>query len=422
MCKHCSFLFLFLFLVACTREAPEQAVPVVIGLVAPGVPTRASDPQENRISDYNLLIFNAMGYLEEKVFVPSRQMQGQSEVVTHATRLLTDVPYTILAAANLGYELPALTLEQARTYRYHLAYPDEYSQGIPMAAVLENQVIGHHGYLELPLQRLMARIDLSIDRRALNADIGFKITSVEVGGSPSSVQLWGPSKAEEASQVFAVGFLKTGKEVEALNRDRSLGESETVSFYLLENCQGTLLEHILTDSGKVFTDGRYAQVCSYLEIKAEYYSDSYYTRAGENLIYRFYLGENRNNFDVCRNTVYTISVRPQGDGLSEDSWRVDKSGLQARTHFMLHPAAYNECRSGEHFHLWCEILPSDTPLYIEPLAYDDDERVAALYDYSIDADGHGLTIHTKKGGSAVVYFRAGPPVNRDTLAMLVIDP
>ena len=56
------------------------------------------------------------------------------------------------------------------------------------------------------------------------------------------------------------------------------------------------------------------------------------------------------------------------------------------------------------------------------VAWDDDDRVHELYSYDIDRDGHGLTIHTHKGGSVMVYFKAGPPVNRDTLALLVIDP
>ena len=124
-----------------------------------------------------------------------------------------------------------------------------------------------------------------------------------------------------------------------------------------------------------------------------------------------------------RNTLYSICIKPRGDGLSEDSWRVDKSGLSAtKSVFQLHPAAYNECVSGDDFHIWCDVEPADVPFYMEPLAHDDDEEVAKLYSYTVDPDGHGLTIHTWKGGTAVVYFKAGPPVNRDTLAMLVIDP
>jgi hypothetical protein len=163
-------------------------------------------------------------------------------------------------------------------------------------------------------------------------------------------------------------------------------------------------------------------VCSYLEIRGSYHSDTWHSRAGEPLIYRFYLGDGPGNFDVFRNTACQVTVHLQGTGLDEDSWRVDKSRLIPETRFDLHPAAYNECRSGDDFHLWCDVSPPDTSFEIEPVAWDDDDRVHDLYSYDIDRDGHGLTIHTRKGGSVMVYFKAGPPVNRDTLALLVIDP
>ena len=190
----------------------------------------------------------------------------------------------------------------------------------------------------------------------------------------------------------------------------------------MENCQGNLLESAESDADKVFTEGRYREVCSYLEIRAEFFSDSWATPAGKYLIYRCYLGESLTNFDVRRNVCYPIIVHPEGDGLGGNGWRVDKEALVPRRSFSLYPAAYNECQRGEDFHLWCEVRPKGTPMTIEPLAYDDDIRVAEIYDYTLDEDGNGLTIHTKKGGTAVIYFNAGPPVNRDTLAMLVIAP
>ena len=413
-------LLLLLLPAACTQEESPLCT-ARMHLCPSGPLTRSADPDENRISDYNLLIFNSFGVLEEKVFVPARQLRPLQGAVLHSTTLLREVPYTVLAAANLGYELPCFTLDDALSYRYPLAYPDEYSQGMPMAACLE-VCLAEDGTVDIPLERLMARVDLRIDRRALESDVRFVVRGVKVGGCPSSARLFGPSKAETAREVFLNGFSKSGTQCDALNRDQSLGLSEAVPVYLLENCQGDLLEHVTTDSGKVFTDGRYQEVCAYLEILAEYHSDSWHSRPGSYLRYRFYLGENRNNFDVRRNVHYQVTVRPEGDGLREESWRVDKTALEPETRLDLHPAAYNECRSGDDFHLWCEVRPKGTPLRIECLAHDDDERVAQLYSYTLDPDGNGLTLHTWKGGTAVVYFSAGAPVNRDTLALVVIDP
>ena len=424
MRKYLLYLFsLFLVPVGCTHQE-DLPVSVCISLIPPeGLLTRAIDPDEDLITDYNLFIFNAFGLMEEKVYASSRQLETENGVVTHHTRLMQNVPYTILAAANLGYELPCRTLAEAKAYRYYMAYPDEFTPGMPMATVLDNVCVGADGQFTLPLRRLMARIDLRIDRSALDQDVQFTVRSVMVGGCPSSVQLFSVSKAESGEQIFRGGYAKSWQQLDALNKEVSVGLSGTCSFYLLENCQGDLLENVTTEQGKVFNNNRYQEVCSYIEIKADYHSPLWNTRSDSYLIYRFYLGENLNNFDVWRNTCYQVTVRPEGDGLREDSWRVDKTGLEpADKAFILHPAAYNECLSGEDFHLWCEVRPAGTPMTIDPLAYDTDPRVREVFDYTVDADGYGLTLHTKKGGSAVVYFKAGPPVNRDTLAMVVVDP
>ena len=384
-------------------------------------PTRSVLPDETLVSDINLLIYNSEGLLEERRFLSGRQLSVTDGAVRLKTGLLKGVPYDIFAAANIGYALPVLSRKDIESYRYHLAYPDEYSRGMPMSAHLDGYVNEGETEVLLPLVRTMARIDVNIDRTKLDSDVSFQVTSVHVGNGPSSVRLFSDSRAESASQVFAGGFSLEGKQVQALNIDQTTGVSGSVSLYLPENLQGDLLD---TDdeAEKQFSEGPYGQVCSYLEIRGSYHSDTWHTRPGESLIYRFYLGDGPGNFDVYRNTACQVTVHLQGTGLEEDGWRVDKSRLIQETRFDLHPAAYNECRSGDDFHLWCDVSPPDTYIEIEPVAWDDDERVHELYSFDIDRDGHGLTIHTRKGGSVMVYFKAGPPVNRDTLALLVIDP
>jgi hypothetical protein len=367
------------------------------------------------------LIYNAEGLLEERRYLSARQFTVEDGTIPLKTTLLTGAAYDIFVAANIGYALPALSRQAVDAYRFYFAYPDEYSRGIPMSARLDAYVSGGEAEVRIPLVRTMARIDLALDRTELRSDVTFQVTCVTIGNGPSSVLLFGDSKAESATQVFSSGFTLEGRQVQALNIDQSPGVSGTVSLYLPENLQGDLLD---TDdeTEKQFSEGPYGRVCSYLEIRGSYHSDTWHSRAGEPLIYRFYLGDGPGNFDVFRNTACQVTVHLQGTGLDEDSWRVDKSRLIPETRFDLHPAAYNECRSGEDFHLWCDVSPPDTYFKIEPVAWDDDDRVHDLYSFDIDPDGHGLTIHTRKGGSVMVYFKAGPPVSRDTLALLVIDP
>ena len=403
------------------NREPGRAGTALVLEAESGMPTRSSLPDDRLVSDINLLIYNEEGLLEERRYLTSRQFTVQDGTVSLKTTLLRGVPYDIFVAANLGYALPVLSRQDVESYRYYMAYPDEYSRGMPMSGRLDGYVSEGETEVRIPLVRTMARIDLVLDRTELRSDVNFLVTSVTVGNGPSSVRLFGDSKAEGATQVFAGGFTLDGRQVQALNVDQSPGVSGRVSLYLTENLQGDLLD---TDdeTEKQFSEGPYGRVCSYLEIRGSYHSDTWHTRAGEPLIYRFYLGDGPGNFDVFRNTACQVTVHLQGTGLDEDSWRVDKSRLIPETRFDLHPAAYNECRSGEDFHLWCDVSPPDTWFEIEPVAWDDDDRVHDLYSFDIDPDGHGLTIHTRKGGSEMVYFKAGPPVNRDTLALLVIDP
>ena len=399
----------------------ERAGTALVLDVCCGIPTRSSLPDDRLVSDINLLIYNAEGLLEERRYLSARQFTVEDGTIPLKATLLTGAAYDIFVAANIGYALPALSRQAVDAYRFYFAYPDEYSRGIPMSARLDAYVSGGEAEVRIPLVRTMARIDLALDRTELRSDVSFQVTSVTIGNGPSSVLLFGDSKAESATQVFSSGFTLEGRQVQALNIDQSPGVSGTLSLYLPENLQGDLLE---TDeeTEKHFTEGPYGQICSYLEIRGIYHSDNWHTRAGEPLIYRFYLGDGPGNFDVYRNTACQVTVHLQGSGLEEDGWRVDKHSLIPETRFNLHPAAYNECRSGEDFHLWCDVSPPDTYFEIEPVAWDDDERVHELYTFDIDPDGHGLTIHTRKGGSVMVYFKAGAPVNRDTLALLVIDP
>ena len=403
------------------RDGRHAETVLVLDMVRSRIPTRSALPDELLVSDVNLLIYNAEGILEEQRYWPARQLDVSDGAVRLRTTLLTETPYDLFIVANLGYALQPLPREETESYRYHMAYPDEYSRGMPMSGRLDGLVTRGESEIRIPLVRTMARIDLRLDRTKLDSDVTFQVTSVVVGNGPSSVKLFADSRAESATQVFAGGFSLDGRQVQALNIDQSPGVSGTVSLYLPENLQGDLLDAD-DERDKVFKEGQYDKVCSYLEIRGSYHSDSWHTRAGEPLIYRFYLGDGPGNFDVSRNTAYQVTVHLEGTGLGEDGWRVDKSRLLSETRFDLHPAAYNECRSGDDFHLWCDVFPSDVDFEIEPVAWDDDERIHNVYSFDVDPDGHGLMIHARKGGTALVYFKAGPPVDRDTLALLVIDP
>jgi len=261
---------LLVVLVACTRKEAHLSETILILSLADDIPTRAAIPDETRISDCNILVFNSFGDLEEKVFVPYRAMKPDLQ---YKIPLLRNASYTLLCALNLGYELPFMNLEEARSYRFHLAYPDAYSQGLPMVALQEDYVPGDT--LRMRARRLMARVDLQLDHSALPRDVFVKVTDVEVKNCPSSATLFPGSCAKE---TFYQGFTHRNTEVQPLNRPGADGLSETLALYILETV----------------TEG------SWLEIRAEYHSPDFHTDPGERVSYRLDLPP------LERNAVYPV--------------------------------------------------------------------------------------------------------------------
>ena len=227
MKKVCALLALSLMIV-CQEGIPvrDRAATVVVLDLEEAGGTRSTLPDETLVSDVNLLIYNAEGVLEEQRFLRGSQREIK-------TVLLTEAPYDIFVCANIGYALPGLSRKEVEEYRYHLAYPDEYSRGMPMCGRLDGYVSHGEASVRIPLVRTMARVDLRIDRTRLDGDVTFLVTSVTVGGCPSSVRLFGDSRAESATQLFASGFVLDGRQVQALNKDQSPGVSGTVNLYLL---------------------------------------------------------------------------------------------------------------------------------------------------------------------------------------------
>ena len=313
------FLFLICFLllpVACDKI--PQAEEVFIALVTPR--TRSANPPEELVGDVNLFIFNGEGRLQEQLYVKD----GDKGV---RLMLFKEEPYNIYACVNLGYEMPSCTMEQLEWMRFYLTYPDEFSHGMPMTGVARDVTVGEEREIKLELTRCMAKVEIRLDRSGLYSGIDLEVKRIEVGACPRSALLFGQSKARNSDDIFISGYYKDGK---VLNTGAQDGLSQPEVLYLLENCQGNLLEDVSGPEDKVFPAlDKTGELCSWVEIQATYYSSRYFTRPGEYLKYRFYLGEDLCNFDVRRNVCYSFTVRPEGNGLNESSWRVDRSAIEA---------------------------------------------------------------------------------------------
>ena len=87
----------------------------------------------------------------------------------------------------------------------------------------------NNSVINVKMERLMAKISLSIDRRKLNKNISFNVRSVRIGGCPKSAALFSPSAAEGSNDVFSNGYMKSYSDADDLNIDEKTGISREVN-------------------------------------------------------------------------------------------------------------------------------------------------------------------------------------------------
>ena len=384
--------------------------------------TKSKDPEETYIHDINLFIFDDKGNLEDARFIDSDKLTMTDKGAETSFRWIKDKSCMAYACANFGYKITGIeNLGDLMSYRYHMAYPDEYSRGIPMSGKAKKDKASKS--LTIPLTRMMAKISMNIDRTALAAGVQYSVRSVRIGGSPKSALAFGQSKATGNTDIFSGGFSKSFTETYNLNIDKKPGISEEISLYMLENMQGDLLPKAKDEKDKILeSSDALSEVCSYIEIKAEYRSESMYSRPDEYLVYRFYLGDRPKNFDIERNCNYHLTVKPEKDGIVENSWRVDKTGLAyyGDAHITIFPGNYIEGHVGEKVHIWAEVTPKGCRLEFgkEELEFD---KSRGIYDYKMDKDGHGVTLELKSRGSGIVYVEAGTPTSDAAMVYIEVN-
>lgn len=376
--------------------------------------SKAMDPDEERISDVSIMIFDERGDAEECLWLQNGQKTAEVSLVVGKR-------YSFRACANFGYRTYADHIDELDETIYYMAYPDEYSQGMPMYAEIDNIRIGEDASVELKLQRLMAKISLRMDRRRLSEGVEMNVLGVRIGNCPKSVKVFGKNTVSSHDQCFGIGFSRDDVQTAVLNTIRQDDISGTVTLYMLENMQGDIEGSIDSDAEKVFGEQDHRRdICSYIEMDIEYLSHEKYSERP--LVYRFYLGDSRTNLDVERNCHYMITVCPEDDGLKGDGWRVDKSGISdlGPTYIKPYPSQYVRGKIGDKVHIGCKVSPQNTPFDVGENYMKDDNKTG-IYDYEIDPDGHGAVLTLTGPGRGWIYMEAGAPVDRGVLFVIEVD-
>ena len=416
ICRHLLRLATLLaylpFTYACISYADPAQVTIVFSRAL--AQTKSSAPEEEKISDISLMIFDESGNAEECMFLD----KGISRI---STTLVADKRYTFCACANFGRQIYADHIDELQELVFRMAYPDEYKEGIPLAA-MQSLLITEDCSIEIALERLMAKISLSMDRSHLDEDVEMFVRAARIGNCPRYVKPFTDSRIRDKDDTFPVGFSLNDVQTSDLNINVEKDRSKEVSLYMFENMQGTADIHIGHDRDKVFDKGDPRKdICSYIEMEIEYLS-SEKKSGSKGLVYRFYLGEDRNSFDVRRNTCYHITVTPENDGLSEDSWRVDQSDITdiGPSYFKAWPSSYIQGNIGDSVHIWCDFSPADAPFDVGA-SYMEDDKAEGIYDYVIDDDGHGAVLTLTGPGRGLIYMEAGAPVNDAALFIIEVN-
>lgn len=410
-----SIAVLFATFTGCHEEFCNESTWIKIHIKGTVPVSKAQLPDEEKVTDINLLIFDSHGMILEHLY--------RSGAKEFQVCLIKGESYTFAALANLGYRVDVKSLDELRDLEFYLAYPDEYKNGMPMYSEIQAHRISEQSVIELSLINMMSKISLRIDRNMLSDQVEMNVTGVRIGNCPKKISIYKNNKVQSEDECFSLGFSHQGHECSDLNTMKGLGVSEEVSVYMLENMQGAFNEGgIEHDNDKILgsLDPR-SKTCSYIELDLDYSSPSWQS-GNTPLKYRFYLGENMNSLDIERNCHYHITVIPQDDGLKGDSWRIDKSGLKYIGQTMLeqYPADYIVGNIGDKIHLGCRLTPEHTPFDIGR-EYMEDDKANGIYDYEIDQDGHGVTLTLTGPGCGLIYMEAGDPINDTALFLIEVN-
>ena len=187
------------------------------------------------------------------------------------------------------------------------------------------------------LKRLVSRITVKVDDSNLTSGVKVTPTKIALLQVPTTVTL---GKNEPTSSFSATGdfHLITTAELPRILQS-SIAQSSTptfnphapgdngISLFMLENMQGEGVE--TTDQKLKEPLAGKSSFVTYLEVTASFINTTGVGAASGIIKYKLYLGNDiYRNMDVQRNTHYLVTLNLKGDGgLSESSWRVEKSSL-----------------------------------------------------------------------------------------------
>lgn len=324
--KHSVFIITALcLLLSCSKgDSPEQrpsGQTVKIRLLVQETASTKTLPQvsEALLADLNLLVYDSKGSLTEHMFIES----PGSEVIVEIDRNDDSMLYAIANTGDLSDSEEILSVNGLLGLRWRIENPGDISGPdgcIPMSGILPLKNVDNNTSLTLYLTRLLSKFRIIVDTSGLDDDVTtFDITRVTIRNMNKSVGYFTPAGASSDYDIMDIGLTAEGDELDRLF-------TYGLDFYVPENIHGDLLSGNESEQAHI-PPSSHSDLCTYVEFYVKYRNSEHYN---DNLIYRYYLhdGDNLDNFDIVRNTMYTCRTLFNGTGLEDNSWRVDQSGMK----------------------------------------------------------------------------------------------
>ena len=186
---------------------------------------------------------------------------------------------------------------------------------MPMTGVVSLTVSQAGQSLVIPVKRLFAKFDISLDVSAWAAE-GWTVTAARVSGARSNTEVpyfytgSGVGFKQTNPAKFASVDESTGNDLTELNFRDSEGKSHPVTYYFLENCQG-VAESASKWNSVALELGNKVENCSLLRIYVKATKPGYGTRT---FGYRIYLDSTsgslmKSTFNIIRNTYKSIVLK-----------------------------------------------------------------------------------------------------------------
>ena len=355
------------------------------------------------ISDLSLIVFDEDGYAERNLKVED----GMTEIELN---LIKGRIYSFFVCMNFGYHVFADHISEMDELTYHISGPITEMEGIPLSGYVTGITVSENQEIHIVMERLYAGISIILDRSGLNSDVNLTVSGIRICNYPDQTAVFKENRPSGKEEFLPENKALITDGTGILNRTGEDGTSGIFTLFSLENRRAEEGRHIEDE-----------QSDTYLEIEMDYLSYTHFNGEGP-LIYRTYLCDEHLSHDIERNCLYSISIRPEGSGLENEGWHVDKTWIRefGPSRFEAFPESYIQGEIGDTLHLWCEFYPPHAAFDIglEELEHD---KAEGIYDYIIDDDGKGVRLILKNPGVGIVYMEVGEPVNEAAMWVVVVN-